>query len=94
MLTTLLRKPVRIDLSESTPDSQSVRSSGLNHEQLVDRIIALNPSASPVFLARFDELALEQYLNHLSLAAAPRGRETRWIRPNGQTWAVASRACA
>ena len=94
MLSTLLRKPVRIDLSDRLEQDQPARASGMTREQITDRIIALNPSAKPTFLSQFDEPALEQYLNHLSLTTAPRGRETRWIRPNGHAWAFAARACA
>lgn len=94
MLSSLLRKPVRIDLSERADLASPGRTSSMSREQLVDRIIALNPSATPRFLEQFDESALDHYLNHLSLITAPRGRETRWIRPNRQAWAFAARACA
>lgn len=105
MLSTLLRKPVRIDLATSQPRPATEtlglahrdvtdEPTGLSREQLIDRIIALNPSATSRFLDQFDDEALNQYLNHLSLTTAPRGRETRWIRPSGHAWAFANKACA
>lgn len=51
----------------------------LRREQLVDRIVGMNPSATPSFLLRFDEDRLEEYLSHLQAAAEPRG--SRWVRP-------------
>lgn len=94
MISALLRKPVRIDITESFDAQPENRSSGMTREQIIDRIIVLNPSATPGFLQQFDEHALEHYLNHLSLITTPRGRDTRWMRPSGQPWAFASRACA
>jgi hypothetical protein len=94
MLSTLLRKPVRIDLSEQPCPTQPTSGSGLSREQLIDRIIALNPSATALFLAQFRENALECYLNHLMLAATPRGRDACRVRPRGQSWAAEARASA
>lgn len=51
----------------------------LRREQLVDRIVGMNPSATSSFLLRFDEGRLEEYLSHLQAAAEPRG--SRWVRP-------------
>lgn len=50
----------------------------LRRDQLVDRIVGLNPTADPTFLMRFEENRLEEYLSHLQIAAEPRG--TRWVR--------------
>lgn len=50
----------------------------LRRDQLVDRIVGLNPTANPSFLLRFPEDRLEEYLNHLQIAAEPRG--SRWVR--------------
>ena len=51
----------------------------LRREQLVDRIVNFNPSACPLFLMRFNENRLEEYLSHLQAASEPRG--SRWVRP-------------
>jgi hypothetical protein len=62
----------------------------LPKSRLVERIIELNPSASPEFLATFPEPALGAYLDHLSLAQEPRGRSAPWIR-RGDSPAILSR---
>jgi hypothetical protein len=54
----------------------------LTRAQLVDRIAAMNPSATPEFLARFGEQSLGNYLEHLVSAQEPRGRTARWVRRN------------
>jgi len=53
----------------------------LNREQLIDRILVLNPTASPGFLDAFDEDGLRVYLSRLHHAFTPRGREAVWRRP-------------
>ena len=63
------------------PERSSQHSSRLTREQLVDRIITLNPTATPEFLARFEEDSLDQYLRRLATASGPRGRG--WVRPSG-----------
>lgn len=93
MLSTLLRKPVRIDLSQ-TPLPAKPSNGSLSREQLVDRIIALNPSASVDFLAQFEDHALGDYLEHLNRASRPRGREATWVRPSRTPWACSAAACA
>lgn len=50
----------------------------LRRDQLVDRIVGMNPTASPTFLLGFNEDRLEEYLSHLQTAAEPRG--SRWVR--------------
>ncbi len=92
MLSSLLRKPVCIDITESRESEQGICS--LSREQLIDRIITVNPSATATFLDQFEEEALSQYLDHLTLASQPRGREARWIRPSRTPWACTGRACA
>jgi hypothetical protein len=62
----------------------------LTKPQLVDRIIALNSTASPDFLGVFSETALTRYLEHLQAAQEPRGSRARWIRP-GDSPAIQSR---
>ncbi len=59
----------------------------LTREQLIDRIQALNPTASAEYLAGFDEAALNLYLDHLSASCEPRGRLARWLR-RGETRAI------
>lgn len=44
----------------------------LSREQVVNRIIAINRSATEQFLARFRQPALEQYLDRLLEAQRPR----------------------
>ncbi len=54
----------------------------LAKEQILARIRILNPTATPERLASFDHNALQLYLEHLTLAAEPRGARSRgWIRP-------------
>lgn len=48
---------------------------------VVDRILALNPTADTAFLGQFAAKALETYLAHLEAAQVPRGRMARWVRP-------------
>lgn len=64
--------------------------SALTREQLVDRILHINPSATARFLDRFAERPLRQYYEHLLCAAAPRGERSRWVRP-GDTPAIVGR---
>lgn len=59
----------------------------LTREQLVEQILAHNPSAASVALERFDGNALAVYLQHLLAAQTPRGRAARWLRP-GDTPAI------
>ena len=63
----------------------------LTHEQAVDRIMAINPTATPAFLAQFRVEELRSYLDHLLSLQRPRGREARWRRPEG-TRAIVARA--
>lgn len=57
--------------------------SALSREQLIDRILMLNPTATPAFLGEFTENDLTHYLEHLTCAQEPRGREARWVRTGG-----------
>ena len=95
------RLPVRIDLTHvknqpveaETSDAPAVeaRENGLSRNQIVERILGMNPSATADFLARFDLSALAHYLDHLVAASMPRGRTARWIRPEGccgVSWSV------
>lgn len=62
----------------------------LTREQLIDRIIEINPSATTTFLSAFEHSSLARYLDHLAAAEAPRGRDARWVRP-GDTPAILAR---
>lgn len=53
----------------------------LTREQVIDRILAINPTAAPDFLNRFGAEHLRLYLDHLVSAQQPRGRDARWVRP-------------
>ncbi|MCD4823163.1 MAG: hypothetical protein K8S55_01025 [Phycisphaerae bacterium] len=44
----------------------------MTKRELIDEIMELNHSADPGFLARFDDIELNNYLDHLSLLQAPR----------------------
>jgi len=61
------------------PECSSL-SARLTREQVVDRIISINPTASVEFLGRFQDGALGHYLDHLIATSAPRGRHARWLR--------------
>ncbi len=62
----------------------------LTREQMVERILDLNKSATPTFLERFEDRPLRNYLDHLVAASSPRGAQSRWIR-RGDTPAIVSR---
>jgi hypothetical protein len=49
----------------------------LSRAQLVERILQLNPTATPEFLARFSEGSLAHYLEHLSVMDEP---TAPWVR--------------
>lgn len=68
------------DERELTAGAASAGESELTREQLVERIVVLNPTATEGFLAAFPARALRSYFDHLTIAAA-RGRASRWIRP-------------
>lgn len=67
-------------------DIPSVRSAPRDHapplrrEQLIERIVVINPSASSTFLSSFPEDRLEEYLARLSQSREPRGGGSRWVR--------------
>lgn len=62
------------------PECSSL-SSRLTREQVVDRIITINPTATAEFLDHFSEVSLGKYLDHLIAASGPRGPQSRWDRP-------------
>lgn len=48
-------------------------------EELIEKVRAINPSASVEYLAGFEMASLGLYLAHLEWAALP--RKARWHRP-------------
>ncbi len=44
----------------------------MTKRQLIDEIVTINRSAEPAFLSKFDDVDLEEYLQHLLLAQVPR----------------------
>ena len=52
----------------------------MNKRQLIDSIRQINTSVRPMFLAQFDEDALQQYLDHLTEAARKRVYIPGWIK--------------
>lgn len=79
----LLTKPVRIELDFSTDDTETATSSRFSRVHLVERILELNPTATPEFLSRFTHSSLIEYLDHLTLTQAPRGKGSQWVRRCG-----------
>lgn len=63
----------------------------LSKNQLTERIIAINPSATTDFLNSFGEKALKRYLEHLTATQEPRGRTAWWLRP-GDSPAIVARS--
>ncbi|MEO0511729.1 MAG: hypothetical protein AAF108_02380 [Planctomycetota bacterium] len=55
----------------------------LTREQLIDRIVAVNPTATELFLSSFSDDELGSYLDHLTVAQAPRTSQSRWTRRPG-----------
>jgi hypothetical protein len=55
--------------------------SRLTREQVLGRIIEINPTATRQFLDQFGKEALGRYLNHLEVASEPRSRRVAWDRP-------------
>jgi len=60
----------------------------MTREQVVDRIITINPTATRGFLDKFKKKSLDLYLDHLQYAEQPRGPSSKpWNRP-GDTPAI------
>lgn len=53
----------------------------MSREQVIDRIVTINTSATAAFLDRFGTASLHRYLEHLDVASGPRGRNSSWQRP-------------
>ncbi|MSR17927.1 MAG: hypothetical protein EXS00_01975 [Phycisphaerales bacterium] len=64
-----------------------------NKAQLIESIVAMNPSADRTWLSYFEAPALSLYEEHLQYALAPRSTETGWLRPT-ETPAVVCRTAA
>lgn len=89
----LLPKPVRVELPLRRDVDEDRPHVHLTPAQLVERIIDLNPTAEPAFLARFQPKALADYLDHLALTREPRGKSSTWVRRRGEP-AICARAAA
>jgi hypothetical protein len=50
---------------------------GMNRAQLMERILELNPTATPQFLGGFSEFSLAHYLEHLCIREEP---TIPWVR--------------
>lgn len=82
----------RTDRAPATdPERGERETTALNTEQLADRIISINPTATREFLGQFGQGPLRDYLDHLLSAQQPRGPESRWVRPS-TTRAIVSAA--
>jgi len=68
-------------LTTEPAERGSSQQARLTREQVVTRIIEINPTATRQFLDQFGKEALGRYLNHLVAASEPRGREAVWERP-------------
>ncbi len=66
-------------LMTEAPTTNS-RPATLSREQVVDRIITINHSATTDFLDRFSDPELKDYLDHLNDARKPRGRRAVRVR--------------
>lgn len=75
--------------STEPPESRS-EPSRLTREQVVDRIVSINPTAKTEFLSCFEDCELTNYLDHLVATLAPRGRHARWER-TAETPAILTR---
>ena len=85
----------RVNREDSDSTSQrhgdEAHTESMTHEQVVDQIMSLNPSASNEFLEQFEPDELGMYLRHLLSAQEPRGRSARWARPNDAPAIMTSR---
>lgn len=64
-----------------TQTAPSSAHSRLTREQVIDRIVSINTSATTDFLERFETPSLHNYLEHLDVSRGPRGRTSAWKRP-------------
>ena len=82
----LASMPQSCEMAEVRSPNTSTR---LTREQVVDRIITINRSASPAFLERFAEPQLRHYLEHLT--HTEQRRDVPWVR-RGETPAIVGRS--
>lgn len=66
----------------------------MEKSRYIEHILALNPGASPEWLASFGESELRAYLEHLQHGREPRGARSRWVRPQGGRPIVTRRPAA
>lgn len=78
--------PASCEMAEVRSPGSSTR---LTREQVVDRIITINRSASSDFLQRFAEPELRHYLEHLT--HTDQRRNVPWVR-RGETPAIVGRS--
>lgn len=72
------RSVPQLNGTQTPPNTASLR---LSRDQVIDRIVTINTSATAAFLDRFGTASLHQYLDHLDIATGPRGRDSGWQRP-------------
>ena len=70
-------------------ETDSKKFGRLTREQVVSRIMNLNPTAGADFLQRFGRGTLSDYLDRLSAARSPRG--SAWIRRGSEPAIVTRR---
>lgn len=70
----------RLDSAASGTDPTAI-TAGTRREHVIVQIRLMNPGATREMLDIFTDSALNAYLDHLKLAAAPRGPLSRWLRP-------------
>ncbi|GEM_PF-1299591 len=68
------RNPLPFSSSELKPIESLARC------EVIEAILAINPTASPEFLGRFTVEQLGTYLDHLSRTQMPRGGDHPWVR--------------
>ena len=69
--------------SVGTPECVSVPRR-LTREQVVDRILTINPTADADFLRPFTDDELRIYMLRLDASQEPRGRRAVWVRRDGR----------
>lgn len=70
--------PITASVEAAEPTSGSFKR--FTREQVMDRIMELNPSVKPEFLDRFKDELLRAYLSRLEAIQEPRGRRATWVR--------------
>ncbi len=71
----------RLDRAAVDADSEAdAARAGTRREHVIVQIRLMNPGATREMLDTFTDRALTAYLDHLRLAATPRGPNSRWVR--------------